>query len=157
MSGEKIDNRYMEFKLGDQLYAVPLLAVKEVIQKPEVTAVPNMPSHFEGMMNLRGQILGVYSIRKKLNAKPKEKHLTTTDVVMVIEHEGISVGMIVDEVTKVLHAETDKIKPAPLKEDDPAKSFVTSVIQAEGELVLAVNVSQLLELNKYLKQLKVAA
>lgn len=152
-----LENRYMEFKLGDLHYAVPLLAIKEVIQKPEVTAVPNMPSHFEGMMNLRGQILGVYSIRKKLNAKPREKAISAnSEVVMVIESNGVIVGMIVDEVTKVLHAEADMIKEAPLKEDDPARHFVSSVIQTENDLVLTVDIYKLLDLDKYKANLKAA-
>lgn len=148
MSKVEIDNRFMEFRLGDQLYALPLLNVKEVIQRPEVTAVPNMPAHFEGMMNLRGQILGVFNVRKKLAAKARASE-TNTEVVVVIEQAGISVGMIVDEVTRVLHPNTDMIRSAPLKEDDPARAYITSVIQAEKDLILTVDVSRLLDLEKY--------
>ncbi len=143
------DNRYMEFRLGGQLYAIPLLTVKEVIQKPEVTLVPNMPVHFEGMMNLRGQILGVFNVRKKLSAKARDKDDTYQEVVVVIEQMGVNVGMIVDEVTRVLHAQEDMIRPAPLKEDDPARAFIGSVIQTGDDLVLTVNVGQLLDLAKY--------
>jgi purine-binding chemotaxis protein CheW len=153
MSVVQKDNRYMEFRLGEQVYAVPLLTVKEVIQKPEVTMVPNMPAHFEGMMNLRGQILGVYSIRKKMGVKAKDK-ADLFEVVVVIEAEGVSVGMIVDEVTRVLHTNEQSIRDAPLKDDDPAKSYVTSVIQSDDQLVLTVNVSKLLELEKYKDKLK---
>lgn len=144
-----IDHRYMEFRLGIQLYAIPLLSVKEVVTKPEITSVPNMPNHFEGMINLRGQILGVFNVRKKLAAKAREAHEKTNEVVIVIEQMGVSVGMIVDEVTRVLHADADKIGPAPLKEDDPASAFITSVIQTDKELIMAIHVGQLLELEKY--------
>lgn len=150
------DNRYMEFRLGGQLYAIPLLSVKEVIPKPEITAVPNMPQHFEGMINLRGQILGVFNVRKKLAAKAKDTSLKSTDVVIVIESQGVSVGMIVDEVTRVLHASPEKIGPAPLKEDDPARYFISAVIQSEQELVMAIQVGQLLDLEKYKAMTKAA-
>lgn len=149
MSKSSLNNRFMEFRLGVQLYAIPLLSVKEVIQKPDITLVPNMPSHFEGMINLRGQILGVFNIRKKLAAKARDANDKTMDVVIVIEQQGVSVGMIVDEVTKVLHAGTDMIGPAPLKEDDPARHFIGSVIQAGGDLVMTIHVEKLLELEKY--------
>lgn len=143
----------MEFKLGGLLYAVPLLTIKEVIQKPEVTSIPNMPSHFEGMMNLRGQILGVYSIRKKLGAKPLPENSTESknQVVMVIETGGVTAGMVVDEVTKVLHVEEKMCKEAPLKEDDPARAYVNAVIQQEDELVLILDVYKLLDLEKFKK------
>lgn len=157
MSGEKLDNRFMEFRLGDQLYAIPLLSVKEVIQKPEVTVVPNMPAHFEGMMNLRGQILGVFNSRKKLSMKPRTGTETTSEVVIVIEPQnGVAVGMIVDEVTRVLHPSPDMVRPAPLKEDDPARSFVNSVIQTGDELVLTIEVSKLLDLEKFQNQKRAA-
>lgn len=145
------DHRYMEFRLGQQLYAIPLLSVKEVLQKPELTPVPNMPSHFEGMINLRGQILGILNVRKKLGANT----LSTKDdpnphaVVIVIEDQGVLVGMTVDEVTKVIQAKDSQIGPAPLKEGDPAQKFVTSVLQLDKELILTLNLFELLELKKY--------
>ncbi len=158
MSANSLENRFMEFKLGGQLYAIPLLSVKEVIPKPEVTVVPNMPSHFEGMINLRGQILGVFNVRKKLAAKPREaSENSNSEVVIVIEQVGISAGMIVDEVTRVLHAKGDMISPAPLKENDPARQFIGSVIQTGTELVMTIHVASLLELEKYKSALKVAA
>jgi purine-binding chemotaxis protein CheW len=152
MSAEGLDNRFMEYRLGAQLYALPLLNVKEVIPKPEITAVPNMPPHFEGMINLRGQILGVFNVRKKLAAKARDAKEDHPEVVIVIEHMGVSVGMMVDEVTRVLHAEDGKIGPAPLKEDDPARHFIGSVIQTGKELVLTVQIDKLLDLEKYKNQ-----
>ena len=149
MSTDVKDNRYMEFRLGTQLFAIPLLTVKEVIQKPEVTQVPNMPPHFDGMMNLRGQILGVYNVRKKLNAVTRDKGETSAEVVVVIESQGVNVGMLVDEVTRVLHAQEGMILPAPLKENDPAREYIVSVIQADSDLVLTVNAGRLLELDKF--------
>jgi purine-binding chemotaxis protein CheW len=149
MSEANSDNRFMEFRLGGQLYAIPLLSVKEVITKPEITMVPNMPTHFEGMINLRGQILGVFNVRKKLAAKADDSKNKVQEVVIVIEQKGVFVGMIVDEVTKVLHAKPEMIGPAPLKEDDPARHFIGSVIQTGEELVMTIHVGKLLELDKY--------
>lgn len=156
MSEVQIKSRYIEFSLGAQLYAIPLLTVKEVILKPETTAVPNMPSYFEGMINLRGQVLGIYNLRKKMGAKSKDNNELANDVVIIIENNGISVGMIVDEVTRVLNVESSMIGPAPLKEDDPARNFINSVIRVNGELVMTVNVVELLELEKFKKLQKAA-
>lgn len=139
----------MEFRLGTQLYAIPLLSVKEVIRKPEVTIVPNMPPHFEGMINLRGQILGVFNIKKKLAIKPTDPEEKINEVVIVVEQHGISTGMTVDEITRVLHAEPEKTGPAPLKRDDPAHKFIVSVIQTDKDLVQTIDLAQLLELEKH--------
>jgi purine-binding chemotaxis protein CheW len=154
MSQNTLENRYMEFTLGDQYFALPLISVKEVIQRPEVTQVPNMPSHFEGMMNLRGKIIGVFNVRKKLGVKkPVEKADASPEVVVVVEQNGISVGMLVDEVTKVIHATDDMIKQAPLKDDDPSKKFIMNVIQTKDSMVLSIDVNELLDIEKYRKQM----
>lgn len=149
MNSSEIDNRYMEFRLGGQLYAIPLLTVKEVIPKPEITSVPNMPSHFEGMFNLRGQILGVFNVRRKLAIKVANSTEKSGDVVIVIEQQGVSVGMIVDEVTRVLHPTPDMIGPAPLKEEDPTRHFISAVIQSEKDLIMVLQSDKLLDLEKY--------
>ena len=113
-----------------------------------------MPSHFEGMINLRGQILGVFNVRKKLLPNSNENiNLKKTEVIIVIEKNGISVGMTVDEVTKVLHVEENTMSPAPLKFDDPAKNFVLFVIRSAEELIMVLDADRLLELDKYKKQL----
>jgi purine-binding chemotaxis protein CheW len=153
MTHANLDNRYMEFRLGDQLFAVPLMAVKEVIQKPEITTIPNMPQHFEGMMNLRGQILGVFNVRKKLGAKTKVSEITTPDVVIVAEQNGLSMGMIVDEVTRVIHADEKSLREAPLKKDDPVSRYIRNVIQADDNMVLTIDIDELLETNKYLSKM----
>jgi len=152
MSEKKQDNRFMEFRLDDHLYAIPLLSVKEVIQKPEVTSMPNMPAFFEGIINLRGQILGVFSARKKIGAKLKSDSQSNNEVVVVIERDGVHIGMVVDEVTRVLHPPPEMIRPAPLKEDHPARAFITSVIQSGEDLVLTMDVVKLLELEKYIEK-----
>lgn len=150
MTTANLDNRYMEFQLGGQLFAMPLMAVKEVIQKPEITTVPNMPVHFEGMMNLRGQILGVFDVRKRLGVKPRDtSKALTPEVIIVMEDQGISVGMIVDEVTKVLHTEASMIKPAPITSDNASAKFIKAVIHTNEDMVLAVDVGSLLEIEKY--------
>ncbi len=154
MSDNKMENRYMEFTLGDQFFAIPITAVREVIQRPEFTTMPNMPAHFEGMINLRGKILGVFNIRKKLNVKKiVERAEQSPDVVIVVEHDSISVGMLVDEVTRVIQVTPDMIKDAPLKDDDPSKKYILNIIQTKEALVLQVDVNELLEIDKYRKQL----
>jgi purine-binding chemotaxis protein CheW len=162
MNQNTLENRFMEFTLEEQFFALPLISVKEVIQKPDVTTVPNMPAHFEGMMNLRGKIIGVFNVRKKLGikrpvAEKGQSHDLATpqspEVVVVVEQNGVSVGMLVDEVTRVIHATSDMLKDAPLKDDDATRKFIVNVIQTKEHMVLSVDVSELLEIEKYRKQL----
>jgi purine-binding chemotaxis protein CheW len=153
-----LENRFMELRLGSQLFAVPLGRVKEVIQKPEITAIPSMPSHFEGMINLRGQILGVHNLRKRLQAKGRETGADSQpEVVVVIEGSDLSVGMIVDEVTRVLHTESGQVKEAPLRPEDPASKFIAAVVQDGDTTIMALDLDTLLDLSPVKKDIKKAA
>jgi purine-binding chemotaxis protein CheW len=143
---ERDDNRFMEFRLNSRLYAMPLLQVKEVIPRPEFTAVPNMPTHFEGMFNLRGQILGVFNVRKRLSEKNKDSSDQSREVVIVMEFDGLSVGMIVDEVTRVLHPKESDMKPAPVSDDDPSRRYMAGVIQSGTDLVVIIKPDQLVDM-----------
>jgi purine-binding chemotaxis protein CheW len=137
------DGRYMQLRVGPNLFAIPLLSVKEVISKSDLTSVPNMPSHFEGMMNLRGQILGVYSARKKLGIRAAESK--EPDVIVIIENHGQQVGVIVDDVVRVIHAETSMLREAPLRDDEAARRYIQGVIEFEKDLIQIVNMVALLE------------
>lgn len=139
------DRRYMELRIGSGLFAIPLLLVKEVISKPELTTVPNMPSHFEGMINLRGQILGVYSARRKIGIKTTDDR--TQEVVVILDVNGVKTGVIVDDVTRVLHVEETMLREAPIKQEDPAFRYISAVIQLEKELIQIINMSALLEVD----------
>lgn len=144
------ENRFIVFKIGKQQYALPLLSIMEVITKPDITPVPNMPNYFEGMINLRGQILGVFNVNKRLGNKTRETQFDTPEVIIVIEHNNVIIGMIVDEVIKVIQPEENCISPAPIKEDsNNGKDFVDSVIQLDNEIVIILNITELLELERY--------
>lgn len=64
--------RYLIFSLSGEEFAIPLLDVKEVIGPSEATPIPNTPSYFKGIINLRGQVISVMDLRLKLNLKKAE-------------------------------------------------------------------------------------
>ncbi len=146
-SSDSIDTRFMEIKIGPELFAVPLLEVKEVILKPEVIPMPNSPKFFEGMINLRGQILGIYDVRKKLVEKYAKKEVGQ-DVVVIFEFGGALVGMSVDEVTRVLHVKPEMLEPAPVRDKDPSLQYVDQIIKTGEEVVQTLIPSQLLGLKR---------
>jgi purine-binding chemotaxis protein CheW len=154
MSNNSVNNRFMEFRLNEKLFAIPLLAVKEVILKPKIVQVPNAPAHFEGMMNLRGQILGIYSVRKKLSVQTRAATEQLSEVIIILEENGVTTGIVVDEVTRVLHPTPEQMKHAPLKDDNGAKDFVSHLIETTEGLVPLLLVNQLLELDQFLTESK---
>ena len=139
------DNRFLEISVSSQVCAVPLLSVREVISVPEITALPNMPAFFEGMMNLRGKILGVVDLRKRIFGKKPPTNLEVREVVVVVETARGEMGVIVDAVNRVLNVDMNDVVPAPVRDTDPVAKYVEGVIKKSDELVLILNMPKLLD------------
>lgn len=155
MNDLKKENKFLTFKVGGQFFALPLLEVKEVIPKPEVISMPGTPPQFEGMFNLRGQIIGVFNLQKKMTSQSDLKP-SGKQIVIVIEKEDLCAGMIVDEVSKVIHTTSDQISEAPIAVSETASASICGVIQHEKELIQLLDLSSVLKLTKVNKMPKAA-
>ena len=100
------ENRYLCFNLAGDYYAIPLLQVKEVIGIPEFTPIPYVASHFCGIMNLRGQVISVIDLRKKLNV-PANKGDENSVLVCLLDN--IVMGALVDSVDFVINLDKKNI------------------------------------------------
>ncbi len=125
--------RFLEFQLGKESYAVELLKVKEVITPPEMTPIPKAPGYVCGLMNLRGLVLTVIDLRKKLGIVP-EKDLTQ-NAVIIFDLDDRMVGVVVDSIQKVLNVSGDKIKPVPDAEAQANGHFL-GILQHENKLTM---------------------
>lgn len=154
MANENTENRlrYLEFTLGEEHFAIPLLQVRELISVPETTEVPFSPKYFVGIMNLRGQVISIIDLRTKMGIKNTEE--LTEEAVIIVEYGNISLGVIVDEICKVLAVDESKIQEIPSIE---AKSNVghNQVYKNGDNLVQLMDLDSILnikELNRLSKQ-----
>ncbi len=100
------------FILGGELFGVDILMVQEIIRSTEITHVPNAPDFVEGVINLRGNIIPVIDLRKRLNMAG-EMPVQEKDWILILNIEGRTTGFIVDQVTEVLKIEEAEIEPPP--------------------------------------------
>jgi purine-binding chemotaxis protein CheW len=108
-SGDLI--QLVSFTLGDEEFGVHVLKVREIIRMPEVTRVPNTPSYVEGVINLRGKVIPVMSMRKRFGLEELEFDNRTR--IMVMDVEGELMGFIVDAVSEVIRISQEEIQPPP--------------------------------------------
>lgn len=111
MNNETVDlpGRYISFTLGSEKFAIQLLQVKEVIGNIDITPVPQSPAYYEGIMNLRGQIIPVIDLRIKLGIK---KGVTKEMTIIILDFHPHSLGVIVDSIESVNTYEADDISMA---------------------------------------------
>jgi purine-binding chemotaxis protein CheW len=136
-------NRFIEFSLGAENYAIPLLMVKEVISVPETTPIPKSPPHFVGIMNLRGQVISVVDLRKKLKIEILRDN---EEAVIIVDIGGVDIGIVVDSINKVLAFVSDEVCEMPEVENQLNTQYILGVYKKENSLVVLLDIAKVLDL-----------
>ncbi len=125
------------FKLANEEYAVPIMSVQEIIMKQTPTHMPKSPSWVEGVINLRGHIIPIIDGKKKFSLGESITDKSNERIIVLdVEHEII--GLIVDEVSEVIHLNTEDIDPTPVDIDDDS-DFLWGVGKYKNRLLILIN------------------
>ncbi|MGB9661446.1 MAG: chemotaxis protein CheW [Moorellaceae bacterium] len=130
------------FQLAGETYGVDIAHVHEIIRLQPITQVPRTPSFVEGVINLRGRIIPVIDLHKRFGLPLAEA--TNNTRIMVVEVNGITVGMIVDAVLEVLRLPEENIEPPPpiIKGVDVA--YLRGVGKWEDRLIILLDLDRVL-------------
>ena len=107
--------QYLSFKLGEEIFAVDVAQVREILDVITITKVPQTPDFMQGVINLRGSVVPVMDMRLKFGMPPTERTVNTCIIVMEVIQDGetMVLGSLADSVQEVLDLEPDQIEPAP--------------------------------------------
>lgn len=104
------EQQFVVFRLSVEEYAIPIFDVREIIQYSGVTKVPDVPSHIEGIINLRGSVIPVVNLAGRFGQSLK---LSDDTKIIIIDCGEQKVGIMVSEVTEVLSLAEHQIEPTP--------------------------------------------
>ena len=135
--------RYICFTLGNEKFAIPLLQVKEVIGNIDITPVPQSPAFYEGIMNLRGQIIPVIDLRTKLGIKKGPSKEVT---IIILDFDPHSLGVIVDSIESVNSYESKDISVAEEADLFIKAEFILGVAKKEKELTMILHLKAILHI-----------
>jgi purine-binding chemotaxis protein CheW len=130
------------FRVGRETYGVPITALHEIVRVPEITAVPDAPDYLEGVINLRGKIVSVVDLRKRFGQA--SAGLDRRSRILVVEHQGRLVGMIVDSASEVLKIPESEIETAPAMMQEGGLDCVTGLGKYQGRLIILLDVGKVL-------------
>jgi purine-binding chemotaxis protein CheW len=105
------ETQFVCFNIGDEEYAVKIMQVQEIIRFQKITAVPRAPEFVEGILNLRGNVLPIIDMRKRLYLPEKERD--EQNRILVVDINGRVTGLIVDSVNEVFSIINSEIEPPP--------------------------------------------
>lgn len=140
------NQQYLTFLLADEMFAVGIQRVREIIEYGNVTTVPMMPRFVRGVINLRGSVVPVIDLSARFGRGVSEIHRRTCVVIVEIEHEGAKqeLGMIVDAVSEVLDIPQSDIEPAPAFGARLRADFISGMGKVGGRFVILLNVDRVL-------------
>lgn len=132
----------VSFILDKEEYGVEVLKVREIIRMPNITRVPNTPAYVEGVINLRGKVIPIISLRKRFSLDDEEVDNRTRIMVMDMTNE--LTGFIVDSVAEVIRITADEIQPAPaVVTGGVDQEYLSGVINREDRLLVLLDLERL--------------
>jgi purine-binding chemotaxis protein CheW len=135
--------KLLGFMLADEEYALDILEIKEIIRLQTITAVPRTPDYLKGIITLRGVIVPVFDLRRRLGLD-EAGHGQHTRIV-VVYRGGEFAGMIVDSITQVMRVGVKEIEPPPPTIGTVEAEFIKGVTRCQERLIILLNLARVLD------------
>jgi purine-binding chemotaxis protein CheW len=142
------------FRIGKEFYGVSIDAVQEIVRVPAITAIPDAPSYFEGVINLRGRIVPVVDLRGRLRL-PREEP-TKSSRMLITENGGRVIGLLVDAVSEVRKLAHDSVESPPEMISAVGIEYITGVAKIADRLIIFLDIKKVLN-PEDMKQVSAAA
>jgi purine-binding chemotaxis protein CheW len=131
------------FNVGDEEFGVDISQVREIVRLLEITYMPKAPEFIEGVVNLRGQIVAIIDLAKRLGISSRPRGDTTR--IIVIEIGENTVGMVVDSVFEVLRLSSEDIEEVPgLIETEVPEHYIRGVGKLKDRLLVLLDLNRVL-------------
>lgn len=147
---EEGQSQYLTFLLGGEMFAIPILNIKEIIEYGHLTTVPMMPAFIRGVINLRGSVVPVVDLAVRFGRKAGDVTRRTCIVIIEIESgdEKQDVGVVVDTVNEVLEIPRSEIEQAPSFGARIRADFIGGMGKIAGKFVVILDVSHVLSIDE---------
>ncbi|MGK0289457.1 MAG: purine-binding chemotaxis protein CheW [bacterium] len=144
----------ISFHVGHELFGVDIQCVEEIILLPKITAIPRTPNYFIGITNLRGEVISVIDMRIRFGIPIDEDEIGATQRVIVIQAQGMKLGMLVDKVTSIVTMSTDQVKKSPpLMSYEKQKYIYGSYKINDDSILLLLNHEEIISSDDFLLEL----
>jgi purine-binding chemotaxis protein CheW len=142
--------QYLTFRLGDEVLAMGILKIKEILEYGGLTTVPLMPPCVRGVINLRGRVVPVVDLAARFGRGASVPGRRTCIVIVETESEGErqDVGVIVDAVNQVLEIPPSEIEPPPAFGTKLRNEFIAGMGKVDGQFVVILNSERVLSVDE---------
>jgi purine-binding chemotaxis protein CheW len=138
-------NQLVTFQLGEELYGINIMDVKEIVRVQAIRAIPNAPTYVEGIFNLRSEIIPVVNLHKRFHLKKaaasEDDELLSGFI--ILDMDGMKLSIIIDRVSRVVTIEKEDIQPPPQMISGIGAEYIKGVVREEEGYLIILNIRDL--------------
>lgn len=135
-------NQLVSFSLDDEEFGIEVLKVREIIRMTAITHMPNTPHYVEGIINLRGRVIPIISMRRKFGLPEMESNNQTR--IIVVDVGGALTGFVVDAVSEVIRISDSEVQPPPpVVSGGIDQECITGVINRPDRLLVLLSLDKI--------------
>jgi len=144
MAEELQTTQYLTFTLADEVFAVDVARVREILEMPSITKVPQVPDFMRGVINLRGCVVPVIDLRLKFGMQETAQTVNTCIIVVevVMDGETTILGALADSVQEVIEMEPSQIEAAPHIGTHLNTEFIKGMGKHDGHFVMILDIDR---------------
>lgn len=136
--------QYIVVKIGSERYGIDINFIDNIVRMQKITRVPKAQHYFNGVINLRGEVVPVMSMRLRMNLPHDEFTNATRIIILKLEQQG-AIGIIVDEVIEVVMLGNQEIDKMTYDSKDGKEMFINAIGKHEGQLISLLDLQSIIE------------
>jgi len=140
---DTLEGRFLTFQVGKETYGIEIRYVIEIVGLQPLTEMPEMPEYIKGIINLRGKIIPVMDVRLRFKMPSREYDDRTC--IIVVDFDGMSVGLVIDSVSDVMTIGAEQILEKPEISGRDGRGYVKSIGRVEKQVILLIDCEKLLD------------
>ena len=134
------------FQLGEELYGINIMDVKEIVRVQAVRPIPNAPAYVEGIFNLRSEIIPIINLHKRFHIKKLASSEEEDDFLsgfIILDVDGMKLGIIIDRVSRVVTIKKEEIQPPPQMFSGIGTEYIEGVVRQEESYLVILGIRDL--------------
>lgn len=137
-------NQYLTFTLDQEIFALDISSVREVLELMPITRVPRSPDYLRGVINVRGHAVPVVDLRRQFNMQPGEDTVDTCIIIVEVYLDGecVVMGALTDSVREVVELPEDVIEPAPRMGTALDSDFIHGMGRQDDGFIIILDINR---------------
>ncbi len=137
------------FQLGNELYGVDILDVKEIVKAQDIRPIPHAPQYIEGIFNLRGEVIPIMNLHKRFDIQRLEYENSIEEELnrgfIILNIDGLKISIIIDKVSRVITINATDVKPPPHMLTGIGSEYIHGIVEEKDGYLILLDIRKLFD------------